>query len=64
MTIILAVEKNPAMEVTFECERDGYYAAVYENWGGEWHQTHESQRYKDREKAKAAYRRFVKRYIK
>jgi hypothetical protein len=65
MTITIAVERNPATEVTIEWEKFGFfYARVYENWGGEWHQTHESNPYKDEEKAKASYKRFVKRYIK
>ena len=66
MTITIAVERNPATEVTLEWERNCYHARVYENWGGEWHQTHESNpySYKNEEKAKASYKRFVKRYIK
>lgn len=63
MTITIAVERNPSTEVILEWERNCYYARVYENWGGEWHQTHESNPYKDEEKAKASYKRFVKRYI-
>ena len=65
MTMTIASERNPATEVTLVYEKFGaFYARVYENWGGEWHKTHESNPYKDEEKAKASYKRFVKRYIK
>lgn len=65
MTIIMATEENAATKVSMEWEKFGcFYARVYENWGGEWHQTHESNPYKDETKAKASYKRFVKRYIK
>ena len=65
MTITIATERNAAAEATLEWEKPGVlYARVYENWGGEWRKTHESNPYKDEEKAKASYKRFVKRYIK
>lgn len=65
MTLTIAVEKNPAIEVTLEWEKTGcFYARVYENWGGEWHQTHESNPYSIKEDAMKSYKRFVKRYIK
>ncbi len=65
MTITIAVERNTATEVTMEWEKNGcFYSRVYENWGGEWHQTHESNPYKDEAKAKASYKRFVRKYIK
>ena len=67
MTIIMASERNPAMEVTLEWEKPGViYARVYENYGGNWYQTHESRPYSvsNEDKATAAYKRFVKRYIK
>ena len=64
MTITIACERNVAVEVTCECERNSFYARVYENWGGEWHQTHESNPYLLKEDAMKSYKRFVKRYIK
>lgn len=36
MTVTIAVERNAAVEVTCEWERNYYHARVYENWGGEW----------------------------
>ena len=64
MTITIAVAKNPATEVTLEWEKYGtFYARVYENWGGEWHKTHESRPYKLEEDARRSYRRFVRRYF-
>ena len=64
MTFTIAVKKSPAMEVTCEWERDGFHARVYENWGGEWHETHTSRCYKYEEDAMRSYKRFVRKYIK
>lgn len=64
MTVTIAVERNAAVEVTCEWERNCYHARVYENWGGEWHQTHESNPYSLKEDAMKSYKRFIKRYIK
>lgn len=67
MTITIAKERNAAAEATLEWEKPGVlYARVYENWGGEWHQTHESRPYpvSAENNARAAYRRFAKRYVK
>ena len=66
MTITILTERNlnNDKEATFEYERDAFYARVYERFGEEWKQTHESLRYKDRAKAKAAFRRFTNKYIK
>ena len=35
MTVTIAVERNAAVEVTCEWERNCYHARVYENWGGD-----------------------------
>lgn len=67
MTIIIEIEKNPATEVTLEWEKPGViYTRVYENCGGEWHQTHESKPYSvnAEDKARATYKRYVKKYVK
>ena len=67
MTITLTVEKRPEMEVTLEWDKSGvFHARVYEKWGGEWHQTHESRPYPAdaEDKAIAAHKRFIKKYIK
>ena len=63
MTVTIASERNAAVEVTCEWERNYYHAKVYENWGGEWHQTHESHLYSIKEDAMKSYKRFVKKYI-
>lgn len=66
MTVVIAVTKRDGIEATLEWEKPGVlWARVYENCGGEWHQTHESRPFhpSDEDKAKAAYKRFVKRYI-
>lgn len=64
MTVTLSVTKNPAIEVTLECESYGYIARVYENFGGVWKETHTSRYYKSKDDAVRSYRRFVGRYIK
>ncbi len=65
MTVTIAYERNPTTKVTLEWEKFGaFYARVYENWGEEWHQTHESNSYSIKEDAMKSYKRFVKRYIK
>lgn len=64
MTLTLATEKKGNLEVALEYEKFGaLYARVYEEWGGEWHKTNESRPYKDEKKAKASFRRFVKKYL-
>ena len=64
MTVTLAVRNSPTMEVTLEWERPGFCARVYEKWGGEWHQTHESRRYSDKRSAARSYSYFVRKYFK
>lgn len=64
MTVTLAVRNSPTMEVTLEWERPGYCARVYEKWGNEWHQTHESRYYGESSKAKKSYNYFVRKYFK
>lgn len=64
MKITIACEKNATVKVTCECISNCFYARVFENWGGEWHLTHESNPYLLKEDAMKSYKRFVKRYIK
>lgn len=64
MTITLATERNDTIEATLEWEPNVYYAKVYENWCGDWHETHTSRCYKLKEDAMRSYKRFVRRYVK
>lgn len=51
-------------EATVEFDKFGpFKARVYERIGNDWHQTHESTPTWDKDKAIAAYERFVKKYI-
>lgn len=62
MTFTLAVYQKGDVEVTCEYEQYTFHARVYEKYGGEWHRTHESWPYVDRDDAMKAYKRFKRRY--
>lgn len=64
MTTILATHRTATVKVTCECISNCFYARVFENCGGEWHLTHESNPYLLKEDAMKSYKMFVKRYIK
>lgn len=64
MTLTMEKKRKENFEVTIEYEKFGCcYARVYERWGDEWHKISESHPYKDEKKVKAAYRRFIKKYL-
>ena len=68
MTHVSKCEKSTdgKREATVEWEswNQCFHAYVYETYGGDWHITHQSWATKDEDVAIAAWRRFVRRYIK
>ena len=50
--------------VEYESWNRCFHAYVYEKYGGEWHRTHQSQSTTNEDVAIAAWKRFVRRYIK
>ena len=64
MTVTIKTETNGNISVSLEVNRyDVYYAKVYKKRNSYWYEISSSQYYKDKTKAEAAYKRFVKKYI-
>lgn len=67
MTIVMKCERSldGKRECTLECERYGYRSVVYELLGGtNWIETHTSQWTRDEGKAKQAFGRFARKYVR
>ena len=67
MTVTLRYEKSISGKVksTLELEKYGCYSAhVYEEIGGDWRETHRSNPTKDEAKAKQAFYRFTRNYVR
>lgn len=64
MTLTILTKGNDSTEVSLVWEKYGcFYARVYEIWGSEWHETRISNPYTDEKKARAAFNRYVKKYL-
>lgn len=67
MTMTLRCERSldGKRKCTLECERYGYRSVVYELFGDiNWREIHTSQWTRDEGKAKQAFYRFVRKYVK